>query len=60
MQAGDSSDLLTVTLDLPQPVAGAAPVDSWRNWAVGGAAGALLLAGVALAVLRRRNSYRRN
>lgn len=60
VQAGDASDLLTVTLDLPQPVAGAAPVNSWNNWAAGGAAGALLLAGVALAALRRRNRKRRN
>lgn len=60
VQAGDSSDLLTVTLDLPQPVAGAAPVNSWSNWAVGGGAGALLLAGAALAAVRRRNSKRRN
>ena len=60
VQAGDSSDLLTVTLDLPQPVAGAAPVNLWNNWAVGGAAGALLLAGAALAAVRRRNGNRRN
>lgn len=55
LQAGDVSDLLTVTLDLPPPVAGAAPVDSWSNWAVGGA-GALLLAGAALVAVRRRRS----
>ena len=59
VQAGDSADLLTVTLDLPQAVAGAAPVNSWSNWAVGGAAGALLLAGAALAAVRRRNSKHR-
>ena len=56
VQAGDSSDLLTITLDLPQPVADAAPVNSWSNWAVGGAAGALLLAGAALVAARRRKS----
>ena len=66
VQAGDSSDLLTVTLELPQPVAGAAPfagtapVISWSNWVVGGAAGALLLAGAALTAVRRRNNRRRN
>jgi len=60
VQAGDSGDLLTVTLDLPQAVAGAAPVDSWSNWAVGGAAGALLLAGAALVAVRRRKNSRRN
>lgn len=61
VQAGDSSDLLTLTLDLPQPVAGAAAVDSWNgwawnNWAVAGAAGALLLAGAAVVAVRRRKS----
>ena len=56
VQTGDSSDLLTVTLDLPHPVAGAAPVNSWNNWAVAGAAGALLLAGAALVAVRRRKS----
>ena len=56
VQAGDSSDLLTVTLDLPQPVAGAAPVNAWDNRAVGGAAGALLLAGAALVAVRRQKS----
>ncbi len=60
VQAGDSSDLLTVTLDLPQPVAGAAPVNSWSNWAVGGAAGALLLVGAGFVALRRRKQNRRN
>ena len=60
VQAGDSSDLLTVTLDLPQSVAGAAPVNSWSNWAAGGAAGALLLAGAALVAVRRRKQNRRN
>jgi LPXTG-motif cell wall-anchored protein len=56
VQAGDASDLLTLALDLPQPVAGAAPVNSWNNWVVAGAAGALLLAGAALAAVRRRKS----
>ena len=62
VQAGDSGDLLTVTLDLPRAVAGAAPaagtapVISWSNWAVEGAAGALLLAGAALAAVRRRKN----
>ena len=60
VQAGDSSDLLTVTLDLPQPVAGAAPVNSRDKWAAWGAAGALLLAGAALVAVRRRKSKRRN
>ena len=60
VQAGDSSDLLTVTLDLPQAVSGAAPVNSWSNWAVGGAAGALLLAGAGLVAVRRRKNSRSN
>ena len=60
VQAGDSSDLLTVTLEIPQPVAGVAPVNALSNWAVGGAAGALLLAGAALVAVRRRKNNRRN
>lgn len=60
VQAGDLNDLLTVTLTLPQPVAGAAPVNWWSNWAVGGAAGALLLAGAAVRAVRRRNSRKGN
>ena len=60
VQAGHSSDLLTVTLDLPQPVAGAAPANSWSRWAAGGAAGALLLAGAGFVAVRRRKYSRRN
>lgn len=66
VQAGDSADLLSVTLDLSRavtsaaPAAGAAPVISWGNWAVGGAAGALLLCGAALVAVRRRKNSRGN
>ena len=60
VQAGDSSDLLTVTLDLPHPVLGVGPVYSWSNWAVGGAAGALLLVGAGFVAVRRRKQNRGN
>jgi len=60
VQAGDSVDLLTVTLELPHPVAGIEHTHSWNEWAVWGASGALLLAGAGLVAVRRRKNKRRN
>lgn len=55
VQAGDSADLLTATLDLVQPVASAGHTYSWSKWALWSASGALLLAGAGLVAVRRRN-----
>lgn len=60
VQAGDSADLLTATLDLGPPVAGVEHAHAWNEWAVWGAAGALLLAGAGLVAMRRHKPIRRN
>lgn len=58
VQAGDTADLLTATLDLPQQVAAIEePVKSWIDWTGWGASGALLLTGAGL-VARRREKNR--
>lgn len=60
VQAGESADLLTATLDLSHPVAGAKPSSALNGWAVWtgratwGGSGALLLAGAGLFAVRRR------
>lgn len=54
VQAGDASDLLTVTLDLPPPVAAVGTANSWDKWAAWGAAGALLFVGAGFVARRRR------
>lgn len=54
VQAGESVDLLTATLDLSAPSAGVEPVHARSQWAVWGASGALLLAGAALVVVLKR------
>lgn len=55
VQAGDVSDLLSATLDLAaMPPAGVAHAHGRNEWAVWGAAGALLLSGAGLIAVRRR------
>ena len=57
VQAGDTADLLTATLDLAPP-AGVEHVAGWDKWArrvAWGASGALLLAGAGLVAVRRRH-----
>jgi hypothetical protein len=52
IQTADSADLLTATLEVAQPVA--APAKTRDKRIVWGAAGALLLAGVGVVLMRRR------
>jgi hypothetical protein len=59
IQAGETADLLTATLDLAAlPSAGVEHVHTWGEWAVWGAASALLLAGAGLVAVRRRQKKR--
>ncbi len=60
VQAGDSADLLTATLDLAPPEVGVAHVPGWDRWAAWGASGALLLAGAGLVAVRRRKQNRKH
>ncbi|MCA1974676.1 MAG: LPXTG cell wall anchor domain-containing protein [Caenispirillum sp.] len=59
VQAGEAADLLTATLDLAAPAAGVAHAHSWDEWAIWGAAGALLAAGAGLVAVRRRKMKRK-
>ena len=60
VQAGDVADLLTATLDVPQPAAVAGQARSWSSWcdapAMAGGVSALMLAGVGVLVARRRQA----
>ena len=53
IEAGDVTDLLTATLDISPPTAGAEPADGWRKWVAWIVGGVLLVAGGALVVARR-------
>lgn len=58
VQAGDTADLLTATLDLAPPAVSVAHATGWDKWATRvawGASGALLLAGAGLVAVRRRH-----
>lgn len=54
VQAGESTDLLSATLEFNGAAAGVEHAHTRSEWAIWAAAAALLLAGVALLVLRRR------
>lgn len=55
VQAGETADLLTATLDLSAPPpAGVEHVHTSGEWKIWGAAGVLSLVGIGLIVLRRR------
>lgn len=58
VQAGDTADLLTATLELAAPVALAAHETGWRAWTLWGAAGSLLLASVGLVAVRRKQKQK--
>ena len=60
VQAGDSADLLTATLDLAPPAVSVAHAPGWGKWAVWGASGALLLTGAGLVAVRRRKQNRKH
>ncbi len=53
IEAGDTTDLLTATLDISPLAAGVETLDWWRQWIVWIVAGLLLLAGGTLFVVRR-------
>ncbi len=58
IEAGESADLLTTTLDLAAPAAAIEHSHTTGEWGIWGAAGTLLLAGGGLIVLRRRHKNR--
>ncbi len=59
VQAGDATDLMTATLEVPAPPASDAGASDrsrvWKRPAVWGTSGALLLAGVGLVAVRRKS-----
>ena len=55
IEAGDTTDLLTTTLDISPPAAGEEHVHGWSERIVWIVAGLLLLAAGALLAMRRRN-----
>jgi LPXTG-motif cell wall-anchored protein len=60
IQAGESADLLTATLDLSGPSEGVEHKRSWDVTTAWSAAGVLLLAGAGLVVVRRRKQIRKH
>ena len=60
VQAGDTADLLSATLDLAAPQTGVEHAHGWGEWAVWSASGVLLLAGVGLVAVRRRRMNRKH
>ena len=57
IEAGDTTDLLTATLDISAPIASVAHTDGWKRWVAGIVAGLLLLAAGGL-LLARHNRNR--
>ena len=58
VQAGDTGDLLTATLEVTAPLVAVELVPSSKTWAMWGAAGAALAVGVGLVAARRRKTNR--
>lgn len=58
VQAGDSSDLLSLTLDVPKPSAGIEPARDWRAWTAWSGVGAILLLSGGFVVARSRRRSR--
>lgn len=54
IEADDSADLLSATLDVASPPVGVVHAYGWSEWLVWMSAGALALAGGTLLVIRRR------
>ncbi len=54
IEAGDSADLLSATLDVAPPPAGVAPAHGWGELLVWRGSGALALVGGVLLAIRRR------
>lgn len=54
IEAGDSADLLSATLDVAPPPTGVVHVHGWSEWLVWLSAGVLVLVGGALWAIRRR------
>ena len=60
VQASDTADLLSATLDLAAPQTGVEHAHGWGEWAVWSASGVLLLAGAGLVAVRRRRMNRKH
>ena len=58
VEAADTADLISLSLDVPADTAAAAPAPTWRAWKLFGGSGALLIAGVGVLAMRRRNVRR--
>lgn len=58
VQTEDSADLLNASLEVGQPAAGVTHAHARSEWVVWSAAATLLLAGAALAAIRRRKHFR--
>jgi hypothetical protein len=55
VEAGDSVDLLTATLDTSASVANEVHTEGWSKWVIWGTSGALLLVTGILFAVRRHN-----
>lgn len=60
VQTDDAADLLATTLDISAPTTTLAHVHSWREWTTWVLSGFVLIAGVALLVVRRRRWARKH
>lgn len=58
VEAGDVADLLSATLEIVPPQAGVAHVHLWGEWTVWLVAGALVLAGGVMMLVRRRRKWK--
>lgn len=60
VQAGDNADLMNATLESGPATTGVVHTHFWSEWAVWWGAAALLLAGVSLVAIRRRQQRQKN
>lgn len=54
VETAEAADLLSASLDLSAPAAGVKHTHDWGEWAVWGASGGFLFAGLGLIAVRRR------
>ena len=60
VQAGDTADLLAATLDITAPVEKVAHVHGWSEWATWTLSAVVLIAGLGLVAVRRRQWARKH